>query len=130
MALTWVYAVSGKNAWRASRAWPVTTAAHRPVISAWNTRRCALGNARVWGRRPGGGGTGRTAGERRGRAVVAVLAGLAGTARPGAAAVTVRCWLAAAGRLACPAHPAAARLTAASSSSRGAVTVGSAIFTR
>jgi hypothetical protein len=46
---------------------PATTAAQRSVISAPNALVCALGNAIVWCRYAGGGGTAITLGDRWGR---------------------------------------------------------------
>src|SRR3984957_12663769 len=63
MALTCLYADTGKNAGAAVSGWPVTTAVHRSVISAWNTGVAALGSARVWDRPGGGGGTAITLGD-------------------------------------------------------------------
>src|ERR1700722_2223900 len=68
MALTCLYADTGKNAGAAVSGWPVTTAVHRSVISAWKTGVAALGSAWVWGRPGGGGGTAITLGEALGEA--------------------------------------------------------------
>src|SRR6201996_1695342 len=62
MALTWVYAASGKNAGRARPALPVVTASHRSYMALWNGAEAVLGNAVVWRRLPAPGATGSALG--------------------------------------------------------------------
>src|SRR5579859_348187 len=58
MALTCLYAATGKNAGLASDGLPLVTASHRSAAIAWNTGPRALGLVLVWWRRPAPGATG------------------------------------------------------------------------
>ena len=92
----------------------MTTAAHRSVISAWNTRLPALGRARVWRKPPGGSGAGSTVGPPPGRVLLATV-GEAAMLLAGALLTAARAGVtAAAGWVAAGPQPAASRARPAS----------------
>src|SRR5215469_10169760 len=87
MALTWVYAASGKNAGSAKLALPVVTASHRSYMALWNGVEAVLGNAVVWWRLPAPGATGSAlGGGGRGSSGGPLVRAACGTPSPGPAA--------------------------------------------
>src|ERR1700722_5927771 len=85
MAFTCLYAASGKKAGRPKRGLPVVTASHRSVMACRKAADFALGKARVCGRAPAPGATGRGAGDLAALAGrIALPVGLAGWVGRGA----------------------------------------------
>jgi len=72
IAFTCSYAATGKKAGRPNRGFPVVTASHRSAIAWRKAPEAVLGKARVCGRAPAPGATGRDTGP-----VVALARGVA-----------------------------------------------------
>src|SRR5712691_276213 len=63
IAFTCLYAATGKKAGRPNRGFPVVTASHRSSIAWRKAAEAVLGKARVCGRAPAPGATGRDTGD-------------------------------------------------------------------